>query len=364
MLQRRHHRAFLVGGDAAEDGSLLHHLFERLSFWRVARVDCRGGAGNARLVGDRLDRCGIVARDDLQGDTLLGEVSERFGSVRTHMLPQEDKPYRHESAREAVVGYCRQFLHKHVPPSQYHGRHREGDACQKNQPLRNHSHQSGHRVGHAIGHADSGARLAPDEQRSHRHDAQANDLQEAVDAILQVGTHARVAPPLARYALREGLGTHSGDPEEARPRHNEAPRQHAGALALQDRHRLSGQERLVDLQAFGLEHVTVGRNLIPGRQAYNLVNHYLSDADILFRPVTDNPRCGRGEQRESIERDLCPELLSDSDNGVDHYDRPEKTISPRTKRDHADEENPEDQVEPGEDVGTNNVPRRTTGAVG
>ena len=89
-LQSRDHRLFLVGLHAPEDRGGLEHrgeiflvVRERTRVHRLAHVFHAGRPGH------RADRNGVVARDHLDGDTLLVEVGQGLRRVAPHALLED-----------------------------------------------------------------------------------------------------------------------------------------------------------------------------------------------------------------------------------------------------------------------------------
>ena len=73
-------------------------------------------------------------------------------------------------------------------------------------------------------------------------------------------------------------------PGSARSRSHEAARQHLLAGRLDDRVRLAGEERLVDLEARGLEHGAVDDDLVTRTQLENVVQDHVADSDLCDTP--------------------------------------------------------------------------------
>ncbi len=95
---------------------------------------------------------------------------------------------------------------------------------------------------------------------------------------------------------------------------------------LQDRVRLPGQQRLVQLESVRRAHDTVGGNLVPRTQLEEIVEHDLLHRDLAYGAIPHDPRDGRVQHGEPVEGALGPVLLHDADERVDHEHDPEQPV--------------------------------------
>ncbi len=114
---------------------------------------------------------------------------------------------------------------------------------------------------------------------------------------------------------------------------------------------LPGEQRLVDLQAVGLDDLTVSGHLIAGPQSDQVVEHDLADGPLLLGAVAHHGGRRCVQHGEAIERPLRSQLLHDPDQRVPDDHQTEQGIGGRADGQHGDEQHAEDGVEAGEDVG-------------
>ena len=80
-------------------------------------------------------------------------------------------------------------------------------------------------------------------------------------------------------------------------------------------------------------------------------------------PSRTHARRRRAEHREPVERALGPPLLDDADQRVDHEDEAEQPVLRRAEHEDQHEHRAEDRVEPGEDVGPDDLAEGAARAV-
>ena len=126
-------------------------------------------------------------------------------------------------ARQPFDG--RQLAHQHAATSQPTHRNSEGDAREQHEPLGDHG-------AHARDTAADGVRqiavpedLTGDEHCGDGNDQPLHDLQDAVDAVPQLGARHLEAPGFGRQPVGVGLRAHLGDSVHARARTDETPRE-------------------------------------------------------------------------------------------------------------------------------------------
>jgi hypothetical protein len=261
---------------------------------------------------------------------------------------------------EALDG--RQLLHQHVAATEAHDPRREGEAGQQHQALGDHRPDAGD------GAADGGvqrrvrAQLAEDQQRGGGHDQPRDQAQDLVCTPPQLRPHQRELAGLGGELVGVALGPDLLRPVPALPGGDEAARQHLVARSLGQRHRLAGQQRLVDLEGVGGQHRAVSHDLRALPQLDRVVGHDVLDADVLPLAAPHDRDVGRGEQREPVERPLGPPLLVDADPRVGDEHHAEQCVLVRPDGEDHDQQRAEDGVEAGEDVGPHDLPQRPAGA--
>jgi hypothetical protein len=147
----------------------------------------------------------------------------------------------------------------------------------------------------------------------------------------------------------------------ARARDHEAPREHGVPRVLGDRVGLPGEQRLVHLETVGGPHLPVHDDLVARLQRQQVVEDDLAGGAPAGTAVTDDAghRCAHDGQ--PVQGALGAQLLDDADAGVRHEDQPEDGVLPRPDHEDDEQERPEDRVEPGEDVGPDDLSRRAAG---
>ncbi len=100
------------------------------------------------------------------------------------------------------------------------------------------------------------------------------------------------------------------------PDGDEAARQHVGADLLVDGIGLAGQQRLVDLEALGLDDVAVDDDLVAGTEFDDVVEDDLVGRQRGHRSVAPDHRLRLADDGELVERALGAQLLDDPDAAV------------------------------------------------
>ena len=141
------------------------------------------------------------------------------------------------------------------------------------------------------------------------------------------------------------------------PGDHEAAREHLVADALSIGVGLAGEQRLVDLEAVADAHDAVGRDLVAGAQLEQVVEHHRPrPRSRRAAPSRTTRGSRRVEHREPVERALGPDLLDDADQRVGDEDDAEQSRPGSAPTDQDDDEHrAEDRVEPGEDVGPDDL---------
>jgi hypothetical protein len=178
-----------------------------------------------------------------------------------------------------------------------------------------------------------------------------------VDAFPELG--ADQGESLGRVGQPGGIGVISdpGGSIATGPCGDEAARQALVAGLFPHRVGLSGEQRLVDLQPRRCDHVAVDHQLVAGAQLDEIVDHDLVHGLLDHGTGADDPDLWGRHDFETIEGPLSPELLDDADGRVGDEDDPEQCVSRLAQHEQDDqEEGPEQDVEPGDDVGPDDLP--------
>ena len=172
-----------------------------------------------------------------------------------------------------------QLLHEHVAAGERDRGDPEREARQQHQALGDHAHDAGDDADQRLLHVVA-RELAPQQQRRHGEEGVLDVAQKGVDAVDELGADEREPPGLGRELAGVGLGADLGRLEPARARDDEAAREHLRPRRLVDRVRLSGEQRLVDLEAVADRTIAVGRHLVAGAQLDEVVEHHVLDRDL------------------------------------------------------------------------------------
>ena len=164
-----------------------------------------------------------------------------------------------------------QLLHEDPLLRQPQRGHGEGDAGEQDQALGHHGPDGRHRAPERLPQALVGRELAPDEQDRGGDDQPGDDPQDGVGPLPQLGAHQLEAAGLAGQAVGVGVDPHRHRPDGSRPGHHHRARQQAIALDPLDGIGLAAEQRLVDLEAGGVQHDGVDRHLLPGGDLEDVV---------------------------------------------------------------------------------------------
>ena len=101
---------------------------------------------------------------------------------------------------------------------------------------------------------------------------------------------------------------------------------------LEDRVGLAGQQRLVDLQAVGLQHLAVDDDLVAGPELDDVAEHDLGGGDLGGDPVAPDAGPGLADDRQGVQGLLGAQLLDDADAGVGDDHEAEQAVLDRRRR--------------------------------
>ena len=251
------------------------------------------------------------------------------------------------------------LLHQHPAPGQGDRGHAEGDAGQQHQSLRDHADQRGDRPGQRLPRRVVHVQLADHHERGHRDDRPGNVTQDPVDALHKLRAHQRETPRLGGQLAGVRGGAHLGGLITAGPGHHKAAGQHAVTGPLVHRLGLAGQQRLIRLQAHAGAHHPVRYQLVAGPQVNQVTGDQPGDGYLARCAVTDHFDAGRAEHGEPVQGQLGAQLLADTDQRVRHqHDAEQGILRLAHGQDHG-QQRTQDEVEPGQDVGAQDLARPT-----
>ena len=145
---------------------------------------------------------------------------------------------------------------------------REGDGGEQDQALGDHRDDAADGPGDGVLEVVVLDDELADDQADRGRDHHPGDvLEDRGDAAAQLGVDEGEAGRLLGELRGVGLAAHLGRGERAAARDDEAAGHHRVAGLLEDRVGLTGEQRLVDLQAVGLDDLAVDDDLVAGARA-------------------------------------------------------------------------------------------------
>ena len=182
----------------------------------------------------------------------------------------------------------------------------ERQARQQDQPVGHHRDAGRDDSRQRLLPALPGAVQAPEQDRGDGRDQQHQEGQDAVDAPAQLGADQREPACFLGEAGRVGVGPDLLGPVGPRARRDEAARQHLVADRLVLGVGLAGQQRLVQLQAMGLDDPSVDDHLLARTQHEHVVQDDLLDLDTVLHAVPTDHGVRLGEHRQPVQRQRGP----------------------------------------------------------
>ncbi|GAA3096907.1 hypothetical protein GCM10020254_47760 [Streptomyces goshikiensis] len=161
-----------------------------------------------------------------------------------------------------------------------------------------------------------------------------------------------------------GLAADLGGGEGAAAGDDEGAGHDGVAGLLQDGVGLAGEQGLVDLQAVGLADGAVDDDLVAGAEFDDVVEDDLGGGDLGGRAVAADAGFGLADDGEAVQGLLGAQLLDDADAGVGDDHVAEEAVLDRRDDEHDHPQDADDGVEPGEDVGADDVGGRAAAADG
>ena len=249
-----------------------------------------------------------------------------------------------------------QLLHQTPALTEPDDADRERDRGEQHQALGHHRHQRTHRPQHGLPPAGvRGEQLRVDRQQAGRHQQVGDELQDSVNAAAQFGFHqselAGLLGQLAGIGLRADLGRAVG----AGAGDDETARHHRIAGVLADRVRLAGQQRFVDLQVLLFEDLAVDDDLVPGAELDDVVKDHLTGHQRPSPGLPAHQGFRLSDDRQLVQGLFCPDLLDYPDHTVGDDEQAEQPVDDRTRRQHDHQQHAQDRIDPGENVGPDDV---------
>ncbi len=123
---------------------------------------------------------------------------------------------------------------------------------------------------------------------------------------------------------------------------------------------LTGQQRLIQLQALGAHDSSVGRHLVAGPQLQEVVEHDRRHVDLGRDPVAHSTRRRRAQYGQLIQLPFGKQLLDDPDQRVEDDDQSEQAVGRRPEHEDQHEHRAQNRVESGQDVGPDDLEQGPT----
>ena len=211
--------------------------------------------------------------------------------------------------------------HQHLLAAELQGRCRQRYAGQQVQTLGDHTHQSGNGAVGAGGQFQMLHIVLLIKQRNaHRDQGDAHHPDQGVHgtghaAFLGLGVGFCLGSQLGG----KGFRAHMGQPHPGRAGNHERAGLDFAVFLLFDGIGFAGDERFVDLH-LPADHNAIGADLIAGPEFHNVIPHQFCGGNHLHRTVTDGPHRAGSHQIQLCHRPFGPDLLKNTDDGVDQHD--------------------------------------------
>ena len=159
------------------------------------------------------------------------------------------------------------------------------------------------------------------EYHGERGDPACDPMPEVLQAALERGAFGLDCAEHRRDATHRRFGPGAGDLDPGQTAHGERAREDVLAGGSLDRHRLAGQDRLVDLQGLLTVQDAVGGNAITGLDPDQIAGNQHRGVELVEVVVAHHPHLRGGEFPQPREGVLGPVLLPHPHDGVEHQDR-------------------------------------------
>ena len=128
------------------------------------------------------------------------------------------------------------------------------------------------------------AQLAEEQERGGRHDRERHPAQDLVDPVAQLRANEGEPSRLQRELRRVRVGAHRRRHHATRARGDERSGERFSARLLRDRLRFPADERLVQLEPVGDEHLAVHDDLPAAREVQHVVQHHAVHGNLEATP--------------------------------------------------------------------------------
>jgi hypothetical protein len=201
--------------------------------------------------------------------------------------------------------------------------------------------------------------LTNEQDRRDREDRPGYVSKDPVDAVDELGPRRREASRFVRQPAGVGVGAHSGGLVSAGSRDDETAREHLRTNAFVDRLRLACEQGFIYLETTRQSNNPVSRNLISRAEAHQIIEDDSVDWDSFLSAVANDGGVRGIKHCEVIKSVFRAQFLNDPDEGIDDEYDTEEGVTQLSHGGDCYEERAENEVEPGEDVGSKNLAHRS-----
>ncbi len=280
-----------------------------------------------RQVVERLHRLLLAGAGGQCDEVVVDDaaVGDRAGLVEVEAVDARERLHRVE------------VLHKRVLAREPDRREREVERGEQHEAFRHHAHHAGDRRDDRLppcaarngrGPAADGLHLCEDEQDAQRHHEERHELEDRVDALVEVGdvllVHLRLRGECGGVAVRADRG----HVHERHAGHCGRAGVDGVALLLAHGARFAGDHRLVEFEPPRLHDRGVRGHLLSRPQPHEVAEHNVVVRNLHVVAVAAHEVIRGDEDRQFVERVLCAQLGDDADARVDDDDEPEDGVLP------------------------------------
>ncbi len=240
--------------------------------------------------------------------------------------------------------------------------HGERDRRHQHQPLGDHRHERGdHAAERGTEGLSAREQLVVDDEQARRNHQVGDEFQDLVDPGAQFRVHERELAGLLGEPGRVRIAADLRGAVGAAARRDETAGEDPRAEFLVHGVGLAGEQRFVEFESLGLDDDAVDHRLVAGSEFDDVVEHHVVRRQLGHHPVAADEGLGLADDREPVEGPLGADLLHDADGAVEDDQQAEHAVDDRSGGQDDGQQDAEDRVDAGEDVGADDLsdrPRR------